>query len=98
MGAGGARGRSGPRRHRGRGHIYFTFQDDIIAFRFKDALNLERMLWANDYPHSDSTWPHSQAVLAAQTGHLSEHEKNRVLHDNVAELYGIDTVALAASA
>jgi uncharacterized protein len=77
-----------------RDHVYFTFQDDYTAFRFKDDLNLERMLWANDFPHSDSTWPWSQDVIARQTAHLTEAEKNRVLHDNVAELYGLDTQAL----
>ena len=49
-------------------------------------------------PFQEHTEHGDRAVLAAQTGHLSEHEKNRVLHDNVAELYGLDAVALAASA
>ena len=47
-------------------------------------------MWANDFPHSDSTWPNSQELLqeAFAIG-LSEEEKNWILHDNVAELYGI---------
>ena len=81
-----------------RDHIYFTFQDDFTAFRFKDHLNLERMLWANDFPHSDSTWPWSQRIIAEQTAHLTEAEKDRVLHDNVAELYRLDTQALRDAA
>jgi predicted TIM-barrel fold metal-dependent hydrolase len=81
-----------------RDHIYFTFQDDYTAFRFKDDLNLERMLWANDYPHSDSTWPWSQEVIARHTAHLTRAERNRVLHENVAELYQLDTEALREAA
>lgn len=81
-----------------RENIYFTFQDDRTAFQFKDELNIERMLWANDFPHSDSTWPHSQDVIARHTGHMTEEEKNRVLHGNVAELYGLDTSALPVAA
>jgi predicted TIM-barrel fold metal-dependent hydrolase len=77
-----------------RDHIYFTFQDDYTAFRYKDDVNVERMLWANDFPHSDSTWPFSQDVIARQTSHLTVAEKNRVLHDNVAQLYKLDTKAL----
>jgi NAD(P)-dependent dehydrogenase (short-subunit alcohol dehydrogenase family) len=42
---------------------------------------------ANDFPHSDSTRPDSQAVLAKHTTDLTEEEKNWILHDNVAELY-----------
>ena len=44
-------------------------------------------MWANDFPHSDSTWPWSQDVIAEQTRHLSPALKKKILHDNVAELY-----------
>lgn len=70
-----------------REHIYVTFQDDWVAFRVKDLCNVRRLMWANDFPHSDSTWPHSQELLAKHTQHLTEEEKNWILHDNVAELY-----------
>ena len=75
-----------------REHVYTTFQDDWVAFRVKDLLNVRRLLWANDFPHSDSTWPHSQELLARHTAHLAEEERRWILHDNVAELYGLDAV------
>ncbi len=81
-----------------REHIYFTFQDDYTAFQFKDYVNIERMMWANDYPHSDSTWPWSQSVLKEQLVHMTEAEKDLVLHDNVANLYQLDTSRLTMAA
>ncbi|MCH9674644.1 MAG: amidohydrolase [Gammaproteobacteria bacterium] len=81
-----------------REHIYFTFQDDYTAFQFKDYVNIERMMWANDYPHSDSTWPWSQDVLKEQLKGMTEDEKNLVLHDNVANFYKLDTSQLKAAA
>jgi len=71
-------------------HIYTTFQDDWVAFRMKDMCNPRRLMWANDFPHSDSTWPWSQELLKEHTVHLTEEEKNWILHDNVAELYNLD--------
>jgi predicted TIM-barrel fold metal-dependent hydrolase len=44
-------------------------------------------MWANDFPHSDSTWPWSQEMLAEQTKKLSDQEREWILHDNVSELY-----------
>jgi predicted TIM-barrel fold metal-dependent hydrolase len=44
-------------------------------------------MWANDFPHSDSTWPWSQEILSKQTAGMTQDEKNFVLHDNVADLY-----------
>jgi len=70
-----------------REHVYTTFQDDWTAFQVKDLCNIRRLLWANDFPHSDSTWPESQAVLARHAASLTDAERDLVLHDNVAELY-----------
>ncbi|MBM3489655.1 MAG: amidohydrolase [Alphaproteobacteria bacterium] len=72
-----------------RENIYLTFQDDWVAFRMKDMCNVKRLMWANDFPHSDSTWPNSQALLAEHTAHLSQAERDAILHDNVAGLYGL---------
>jgi predicted TIM-barrel fold metal-dependent hydrolase len=73
-----------------RDHIYMTFQDDYVAFQTRDLVNVRRLMWASDFPHSDSTWPHSQAVLDEQTKGMSEQERNWICHDNVAELYGLN--------
>lgn len=70
-------------------HIYVTFQDDWVAFKMKDMCNVRRLMWANDFPHSDSTWPWSQQMLEEHTKGLSEDERNWICHDNVAELYNI---------
>ncbi len=72
-----------------RENIYVTFQDDWVAFKTLDLCNPRRLMWANDFPHSDSTWPRSQELLAKHTGDLTVEEKNWLLHDNVAEVYGI---------
>jgi predicted TIM-barrel fold metal-dependent hydrolase len=74
-----------------REHIYLTFQDDWVAFRMKDMCNVRRLMWANDFPHSDSTWPWSQEMLEEHTQGLSAQEKDWILHDNVCELYGLET-------
>ena len=72
-----------------RENIYVTFQDDWVAFQMKDMCNIRRLMWANDFPHSDSTWPWSQDVLAEHTSGLTEEERDFILHDNAAELYQI---------
>jgi len=73
-------------------NIYVTFQDDWTAFQTAHLMNVERLMWANDFPHSDSTWPWSQEMLAEHTVHLSAADKERILHRNVSELYGLGAV------
>ncbi len=79
-------------------HIYLTFQDDWTAFRFADAMNWERLMWANDFPHSDSTWPWSQELLDKHTAGMTDEQTKAILSDNVAGLYGIDRSSLPTTA
>ena len=77
-------------------NVYTTFQDDWVAFQTADLMNWRRLMWANDFPHSDSTWPWSQQVLEEHGRVLSEEQRRAILCENVAELYGIDVAALGA--
>jgi predicted TIM-barrel fold metal-dependent hydrolase len=77
-----------------RENIYLTFQDDWVAFKMKDMCNFRRLMWANDFPHSDSTWPWSQEILARHHADLREEQRERILCHNVAELYHIDLAPL----
>ncbi len=72
-----------------RENVYMTFQDDWTAFTSTEMLNPKRLIWANDFPHSDSTWPWSQEMLAEHTAGLSEADRRAILRGNVAELYGL---------
>jgi uncharacterized protein len=53
----------------------------------KDMCNARRLMWANDFPCSDSTCPLSQTMLEEHTKGLGEQEWNWICHDNVAEPY-----------
>ena len=57
-------------------------------------MNWRRLMWANDFPHSDSTWPWSQEMLAEQTSHLTPEQTRAILCGNVADLYHIDLTRL----
>ena len=72
-----------------RENIYFTFQDDWIAFKNTGEMNSERLIWANDFPHSDSTWPLSQDLLQEHTKSLTKIEREAILRENVKELFGL---------
>jgi uncharacterized protein len=69
-----------------REHIYVTFQGDGVAFQMTGMCNARRLMWASDFPRSDSTWPWSRDVLKEHTVHLSQEEKGWTLHDNMSEL------------
>jgi uncharacterized protein len=79
-------------------NVYATFQDDWSAFKQVDEMNWRRLMWANDFPHSDSTWPWSQEMLTEHTAALTQEQRDAILSTNVAELYRIDVSTLTRPA
>jgi predicted TIM-barrel fold metal-dependent hydrolase len=71
-------------------NVYMTFQDDWVALKNLDILNPRRLLWANDYPHSDSTWPWSHQVLAHHMAEVPAEQADWILRENVKALYKLD--------
>jgi uncharacterized protein len=72
-----------------RRQVAATFQDDRVGVVMRSFIGVKSLMWGSDFPHSDSTWPNSQAVLEEHTKNLTLEERNWICHDNVAELYGL---------
>jgi predicted TIM-barrel fold metal-dependent hydrolase len=72
-----------------RENVRLTFQDDWVAFQVAHLLDHHCLMWASDHPHSDATFPDSQAVLAEHTAALDPQVRDDILWRNCAELYGL---------
>ncbi|MBV1879337.1 MAG: amidohydrolase [Pseudomonadales bacterium] len=83
---------SKPPSHYVRENVWFTFQDDETAYENPKMLNNNKLIWASDYPHTDSTYPNSQKVLAEQMTGLTDTQKDAVVHDNVLDLFDLPGV------
>ena len=70
--------------------VWVTFLDDAVGAANAGEYGEHSYMWGNDYPHSDSTWPNSRAVIDRCFGGLPERVSQRILFDNTAELYHID--------
>jgi predicted TIM-barrel fold metal-dependent hydrolase len=47
-------------------------------------------MWASDFPHSDSTWPHSHEVIDRDFSGIPAPVTRKIVCDNAAALYGIE--------
>jgi predicted TIM-barrel fold metal-dependent hydrolase len=78
-----------------REHGAASFQDDPIVVEFAEKHNLvDNLLWANDYPHHEGSWPHSAQSIERQMGGLKEQSRARILGQNMARLFKFDVDAL----
>jgi predicted TIM-barrel fold metal-dependent hydrolase len=75
-----------------RRNVYYTFMRDRTALLAREVIGVDRLLWASDFPHGDSTWPESQAAIEEQFADIPMEDRRKILHDNAAELYGFGPI------
>lgn len=73
-----------------RRNLWATFQDDPIGPALFKFFGEDRFMWASDFPHTDSTWPHSLDVIKKDFAGVPENVTQKIICDNAAELYHID--------
>ena len=77
-----------------RSNCFSTFQIDQAGLSLVEELDLvDNVMWANDYPHHEGTWPHSAAAIERTMGHLREETRTKILGLNAARVFGIEVPA-----
>ena len=61
----------------------------------RHQVGVGNILWGNDFPHPEGTFPHTREVLRERFHDVDPDEARRMLGANAAELYGVDVAALA---
>ncbi len=57
--------------------IYATFFNDLVGGKMFSWWGVDNCMWSNDYPHQNSTWPNSRAVIDRDMAHLSAADRAR---------------------
>jgi predicted TIM-barrel fold metal-dependent hydrolase len=70
-----------------RRQVYVAYVDDPVAVENRQRIGVENLMWSSDYPHSASTWPHSQTIIARDFQGVAPDERRRIVRDNVVALY-----------
>ena len=72
-----------------RRQMFVTFEKDAIGVRLIPDIGENNVMWAADYPHGISTFPHSRQVVDDMFAATPAAIKRKVTCDNAATLYGI---------
>ncbi|KJE21027.1 Amidohydrolase [Frankia torreyi] len=79
--------------------VWVTFQHETDEVpRILPNWSAERLMWASDYPHADSTWPHSVGKVAELRAAVGPDTTTMLTHDTVSRLFGLRLPAPAPSA
>jgi predicted TIM-barrel fold metal-dependent hydrolase len=71
-------------------HIYGCFFDDPHGLKNIDAVGEDNITFETDYPHSDSTWPHTKKVAEEIMKDLTQEQVNKVCRGNAIKMLQLD--------
>src|ERR1700691_3401025 len=78
--------------------IYGCFFDDAHGLRSVEEIGADNITYESDYPHSDSTWPHTKEIAERQMAHLDDDTRRKIVRGNAIRLFGLDHLAPWAGA
>ena len=70
-----------------RRNFYYCAVEDPSSFALRDRIGTDHILVEQDYPHCDSTWPNTQAVLAEGLAGIPEPDVQAITWENASRLY-----------
>ncbi len=70
--------------------IITCFIDDAFGVDNRRYLNIDNITWECDYPHSDSTWPHSPEAAMKYLGEVEDVEIDKITHLNAMRHFHYD--------
>ena len=70
-------------------HVYGCYFDDPHGLRSLEEIGVDNVTFECDYPHSDSTWPHTAKIAAEQTRELSDEVVYKLMRGNAIKMLSI---------
>ena len=70
-------------------NIWGSFIRDPVGIKNRDLPGGRNIMWSTDYPHSETTWPDSRAVMDWQFAGLTDAERRPIVRDNAVRFFGL---------
>ncbi|HMF49407.1 MAG TPA: amidohydrolase family protein [Candidatus Saccharimonadales bacterium] len=74
--------------------VFACFFNDHVCGENLNFWGQDNIMWSNDFPHPNSTWPNSRKIIERDLGHLPAETQRKVVCDNVCRLYDVNASKL----
>ena len=71
-------------------NMYGCFFKDNFGLRSLDAVGVDNITFETDYPHSDSTWPHTKQVAEKMFADVSDEDCYKIIRGNAIRMFNLD--------
>lgn len=69
--------------------VYATYIDDPVGVADRHQIGIDNIMWSSDYPHSETSFPHSHDVIARDFAGIPEADINQIVCDRAAKLFAV---------
>lgn len=70
-------------------NVYASFISDPIGVELRNHPGGKNIMWSSDYPHSETTFPHSHEVIADNFKGVSEADRNWIIAGCAEKFFGL---------
>jgi predicted TIM-barrel fold metal-dependent hydrolase len=70
-------------------NVYGSFINDRLGIFNRAAPGGRNIMWSSDYPHSETTFPNSQAVIARDFDGIPENDICKIIDQRARRLYAV---------
>ena len=68
-------------------NVYGCFFKDNTGIELRERIGIDRITFETDYPHTDSTWPHSRGIVAKLLDGLDAESIHKIVRGNAIDLF-----------
>ena len=72
-------------------HILWGFQQDSVGVRLRDLMGVDKLIWATDFPHQESEYPHSHRVIDKNFAGVPADETFQMVAGNVMTFFHLES-------
>ena len=73
-------------------NVFACFFRDDVGVEMIQKVGPDNITFETDYPHTDTTWPHTKQVATELMGHLSPELQYKIVRGNAIRMLDLDIV------
>jgi hypothetical protein len=77
-----------------KGRVFGCFFDDMVGIEMRHRIGVEQLVFETDYPHQDSTWPHTDQLVAEIAARVTPGELEMLVRTNAITMLDLDPADL----
>jgi len=70
--------------------VLLSFIEDRLVVPMRAEIGVDNLMWGSDYPHTESTFPRSTAIVDALFAGVPEADRRAMTASTAAAVYGFD--------